>query len=82
MKLSENQRVNPRRLEKDDRRRRRTAQKGNRTIQSSIRQAIYYNARQGDIPFVVGDRVWKENKVLSKKTKGFTASQAPKYTAL
>ena len=43
------------------------------------RQAKYYDAHRRPPEFCLGDRVWKDSKVLSSAADGISAKLAPKY---
>ena len=43
------------------------------------RQDKYYDGHRRPPEFYLGDRVWKENKVLSSAADGISAKLAPKY---
>ncbi|KAL6418025.1 hypothetical protein ACFW04_011263 [Cataglyphis niger] len=43
------------------------------------RQSRYYNLRRRDVRFVVGDRVWKRQHVLSSAAHAISAKLATKY---
>lgn len=46
---------------------------------SHLKNTRYYNLRRRDAEFFVGDRVWRENHVLSNASKSFAQKLAPRY---
>ena len=50
-----------------------------RLHKSYLRNATRYNLRKRDVSFVVGDKVWRRNKVLSDAAQYFSAKLAPRF---
>lgn len=47
--------------------------------EAQVRQAKYFNSRHRNIEYLVGDEIWKKNRVLSSAAEGVSEKLAPPF---